>query len=284
MDERIWEPYPIKEQIHISDMYTFFQIHYDSDYAFFGETHNFWECLYVIKGKVCVSADERIYYLEDGEIIFHKPMELHKFTIESPEGADLLIFSYSADGVLTNWLKNKVFKLSGTQKNIITSLLTYMHEQAAAIPMDPIFSRYLDPFRHIPNYSQMVAVHLYQLFLSLASDGCVSTASSTPEAIVFRKAINYLNNNLTGQPTVSETARFCNVSLASLKRTFEKYAGIGVHQYLLKLKIKVAMDLLESGESVSTVSERTGFNNQSYFSKAFKRETGKTPSEYKNSY
>ena len=143
MNQHIWEPYPIQEQIHISDMYTLFQLHYDNDYAFFGETHNFWECLYVIKGRVCVSANERIYYLENGEIIFHKPMELHKFTIESPEGADLLIFSYSAEG-------------------------------------------------------------------------------------------------------------------------------------------NAAIDLLESGESVTTVAERTGFNNQSYFSKAFKRETGKTPSEYKH--
>lgn len=282
MSEHIWEPYPIKEQIHISDMYTFFQVHYDSDYAFFGETHNFWECLYVIKGKLCVSADERIYYLEAGEIIFHKPMELHKFTIESQEGADLLIFSYSAEGDLTALLKDKVFKLSDYQKMIIEILLTYMQEQAASFSTDYIYLHYLAPFRHIPNYSQMVVVHLYQLFLSLASDGCISMAATTPDALVFRKAINYLNSNLTGQPSVSETARFCNVSLAGLKRTFEKYAGIGVHQYLLKLKIKAAIDLLESGESVSSVAERTGFNNQSYFSKAFKRETGKRPSEYKN--
>ena len=282
MNQHIWEPYPIQEQIHISDMYSLFQLHYDNDYAFFGETHNFWECLYVIKGRVCVSADERIYYLEDGEIIFHKPMELHKFTIESPEGADLLIFSYSAEGNLTVWLKDKVFKLSDAQINIIRNLLSYMQEQTAAQSVKDIVRHYLAPFHHIPNYSQMVAVHLYQLFLSLANDGCVSTASTAPDAVVFRKAINYLNNNLTRQPTVAEVTHFCNVSLAGLKRTFDKYAGIGVHQYLLKLKIKAAIDLLESGESVTTVAERTGFNNQSYFSKAFKRETGKTPSEYKH--
>lgn len=112
-------------------------------------------------------------------------MELHKFTVESPEGADLLIFSYSAKGDLTALMEDKVFKFSDYQKKIIDTLLTYMQEQAALIPTDYIPLYYLEPFRHVPNYSQMVAVHLYQLFLSLPSDGCISTAATTPDALVF---------------------------------------------------------------------------------------------------
>ena len=55
-------------------MYSLFETHYNGRYVFPGETHNFWECLYVQKGEVCVSADERVYNLTDGEIIFHKPL------------------------------------------------------------------------------------------------------------------------------------------------------------------------------------------------------------------
>ena len=95
----IWRAFPINEQIHISDLYSLFQIHYDKDYEFAGETHNFWECLYVMDGEVCVSADERVYNLKSGEIIFHKPLELHKFTVTSNGGVDVLIFSFSAEGV-----------------------------------------------------------------------------------------------------------------------------------------------------------------------------------------
>ena len=42
-----------------------------------------------------------------------------------------------------------------------------------------------------------------------------------------------------------------------------------------------ARKLLQEGESVNTTAERLGFGGQSYFSKAFKRETGKNPSEFK---
>ena len=48
-------------------------------------------------------------------------------------------------------------------------------------------------------------------------------------------------------------------------------------------KIKAAIELLQDGENVSNVAERIGFGSQSYFSKAFKRETGISPSEFKTS-
>ena len=143
---------------------------------------------------------------------------------------------------------------------------------------------YLHPFSRFPYYSQIIVSYLCQLFLSLAEQGTLSSVSSVPDAITFRNAINFLNTNLDCQPTVSEIAEYCNISDASLKRIFDKYAGISVHKYLLKLKINVAKKLLQDGGQVSVVAENLGFASQSYFSKAFKRETGFTPSDFaKNS-
>ena len=69
-----WLAYPIKEQIRITDMYSLFVVHYDCGYAFPGESHNFWECVYIIKGEACISGNERVYNLAQGSIIFHKPL------------------------------------------------------------------------------------------------------------------------------------------------------------------------------------------------------------------
>ena len=277
--QKIHRAYPVREQIRITDMYTFFQMHYDNGYEFSGETHNFWECLYVLDGEVCVSADDRVYNMSQGEIIFHSPLELHKFFVNGFNGATLLIFSFSAEGPLTISLRNKVFKLSDIQKGLIETLLHYLQSKTESI--NPSFDTqyFLQFFHKLPYYSQMLVSYLHQLFLSLAEEGTISTASSAADAITFRKAIGYLNYNLHRQPTVSEIARYCNLSDASLKRLFEKYAGIGVHKYLTKLKIKAAMELLEEKESVANVAEKLGFTSQSYFSKAFKRETGMSPSE-----
>ncbi len=277
-----WLAYPIKEQIRITDMYSLFVVHYDCGYAFPGESHNFWECVYIIKGEACISGNERVYNLAQGSIIFHKPLELHKFIVNGKDGADMLIFSFTAEGPLTAYLEEKVFMLSDFQKSIADSLLLFIGEHLKpTADSEDLYRSGLEPFRTMPTYSQMLAAYLHQLMLSLADAGAVSAVSSAPDAVIFRQAISYLNSNIHRQPSVPELARFCNISESGLKRIFDKYAGIGIHKYLMKLKIKTAAELLQQGESVSCVAEKLGFNSQSYFSRAFRRETGVTPSSLK---
>ena len=299
----VWVAHPVKPQIQLPAFYSLFEVHYDRGYEFPGESHNFWECLYVKEGEVCVSGDERVYDLGRGSIIFHKPLELHKFIVTGERGADLFIFSFSAEGPLTGWLSEKVFALTQFQQELLWKLYAFARQSAgtggaaraggntgtggAARAGGGVrtsgkaggYYRYLEPFDRLPAYSQTVASFLELFMLSLAETGSVSSVSSDPEAILFSRAVNYLNSNIHRQPSVPETARFCGVSESGLKRLFDKYAGISVHKYLLKLKIKAAVQLLESGQTVSRTAQELGFNTQSYFSRAFKRETGLSPSQ-----
>ena len=305
----VWVAHPVKPQIQLPAFYSLFEVHYDRGYEFPGESHNFWECLYVKEGEVCVSGDERVYDLGRGSIIFHKPLELHKFIVTGERGADLFIFSFSAEGPLTGWLSEKVFALTQFQQELLWKLYAFARQSAgtggdtgsggaaraghntgtggAAGSGGGVrtsgkaggYYRYLEPFDRLPAYSQTVASFLELFMLSLAETGSVSSVSSDPEAILFSRAVNYLNSNIHRQPSVPETARFCGVSESGLKRLFDKYAGISVHKYLLKLKIKAAVQLLENGQTVSRTAQELGFNTQSYFSKAFKRETGLSPSQ-----
>lgn len=279
MEHNIWLAHPIESRIRITDMYSLFKIHYDKDYTFAGEIHNFWECVYVLDGQVCVSAEEKVYNMGGGEIIFHKPLELHKFIVNGEAGATLLIFSFSAEGALTEKLRDKVIQLSDNQMGILSGLISYMESRTANMQLPKRERQYLVPFEQIPHFGQMVTTYLHQLFLSIEDEGVVASVSSAPDAITFRNAISFLNCNLQDQPSVAEIARFCAVSEASLKRIFDKYTGISVHKYLLRLKMKVATELLKDGESVNNVAERLGFRSQSYFSKAYKRECGISPSD-----
>ncbi len=280
----VWLSSDVNELFYIEKFFSFFEIHYDNGYNFLGESHNFWECLYVLDGNICVSGDERVYNLTKGEIIFHKPLELHKFYIDNKSGATLLIFSFSLGGKLSGYLQNKVFHLSDEQIGIVTSMLNYIHNKLNdyRFPEDTLlYQKYLIPFENIKTYSQMLTTYIYQLLLSLADDGSISKVLATPDALIFSKAINYMNSQICVQPSVSEIADFCNISEASLKRIFYKYSGIGVHKYFLKLKLKTATELLENGSSVTETAEKLGFSSQAYFSAVFKRETGIRPSETK---
>ena len=75
----MWEGREASKNIEIKQFFSAFEQIYDSKFSFHGEAHNFWEMLYIIRGNAIVSADERVYSLSNDDIIFHKPMEFHKF-------------------------------------------------------------------------------------------------------------------------------------------------------------------------------------------------------------
>ncbi len=275
-------PHPVIEQIRITELYTLFEIFRENHFSFKGESHNFWECMYIISGSVCISADERVYQAEAGTIVFHKPMEFHKFHVTHDPGAVLFIFTFSAEGPLTHYLQNKVFCLTDTQKLWISSLLDFLHSKTERGPLLPgIYHEYLTPWDKNASYGQTVASYLQQLFLSLSENGNLSLTDVNENAVIFGQAVCYLNMNVHRQPTVLEVAEHCHVSESKIKRIFQKYAGISVHKYLLNMKIKASVKLLSDGESVNDVSEKLGFASPCYFSKAFKRETGVNPSSYR---
>lgn len=278
-------PFKNEPQIHIENLYSIFKMDYISNYIFTGEVHDFWEFLYVIDGDVQVSGDERVYALTSGDIIFHKPMELHKFSIESEKGATLFISSFNMYGKIIDYYKNSVFTLNREQRQIISNLIHYMETATEDYELKTDyeqFYRFLKPAETSQIYLQRVLNYLYQLFLSLADNGRAAHSISTPETALFKEAVRYMQANVTEQLTVNDIAKHCKVSESGLKRTFTKFAGISVHKYFLSIKLNAAINLLQSGSTVAEVTDALNFSSQSYFSAAFKREIGGSPSKFKN--
>ncbi len=273
----MWKSQKIGEQFKITELYTMFEVSYTDGYEFNGETHNFWECLYVTEGDVWVTADEKVYNLKSGQIIFHKPLELHKFYSDTPcKKGSLFIFSFSMTGGMCEFFKDKVFTLSDSQREILQSLLRFARSECTP---DGSYDELMYLKNPSPSYTISLASYLTLLFLSLYENNNAGVAQTSPDSALFSEAVSYMNRNIERTVTIEEIAKHLSIGQSTLKRLFGKYAGLGVHKYFLKLKIKAATEMLENGESVTVVAERLGFASQGYFSAAFKRETGFSPTE-----
>lgn len=80
---------------------------------------------------------------------------------------------------------------------------------------------------------------------------------------------------------MNETALSLDVSSIYLSHLFKKETGITFSAYVTKLRIEKAKELLRQGDKkIYEISEMVGYQTVQYFSKVFKRETGKTPGEF----
>jgi AraC-like DNA-binding protein len=106
----------------------------------------------------------------------------------------------------------------------------------------------------------------------------------TPERSVgtaaARRAIDYLHANLGRRVRVAELISAAGVSERQLYRSFAETVGVSPHRYHLQLRLDRARRLLAQGSPIANVAARTGFADQSHFTRRFARFVGCTPSRY----
>ncbi len=113
---------------------------------------------------------------------------------------------------------------------------------------------------------------------ALETHGEISEESAIIVQIKKYIAANYQNSQLS----VNGIAENFGKSVSHLCVIFKKNTGITLNQYLTDMRMEKAQILLDNPRySIKEVAEQTGFADSSYFARAFKKHTGKTPSEYR---
>ena len=134
-------------------------------------------------------------------------------------------------------------------------------------------------FSHAGIRSAVLALllHLCRSHLTEQPPVPVSTSRALEN---IKLAIGYIQANYSKPLTLDAIAREIGLSKYHLSREFKRVTGATVITYVNQVRCDRARRMLEKGElSVSQVCAQVGFDNLSYFSKTFRRFTGKLPSQ-----
>lgn len=94
--------------------------------------------------------------------------------------------------------------------------------------------------------------------------------------------MQYINENIEQDLRVSDIAKKFLFEPDYLCRLFKEHTHITIAEYINMQRIRFAKELLDSGESIQSVQDKTGFNSYSHFSRIFQRYMDTTPKQYKN--
>ena len=97
----------------------------------------------------------------------------------------------------------------------------------------------------------------------------------------LQAVIDYVDEHLTGNLSLSELAAIADVSASHFKSLFKQSTGSPVHQYVIKRRVHHAANLLSRGYlRLSEVALQAGFADQSHMARCMRRVIGMTPSSF----
>ena len=99
---------------------------------------------------------------------------------------------------------------------------------------------------------------------------------------ITKKAIRYISKNFAGNLTLEDVAEHVHLNATYFSTLFKQSTGSTFREYLNMVRIEESKRLLTSTDySILEIALATGFEDQSYFSKVFKKHTGLTPKQYR---
>jgi AraC-like DNA-binding protein len=163
-----------------------------------------------------------------------------------------------------------------------TNNITKLVSDASAKYTDE-FHKIIYSFKTIENNHLIIKSAFYSLCAEICSHLERREKNSSESCI--SPALIYIENNINESLSVAELAKLCALSEASFRRNFKSALGITPLQYIRRLKIYKAKELLKMPDAtLSYVSDALGFYDLSYFCKVFELVTGVSPNEFRKKY
>ncbi len=132
-----------------------------------------------------------------------------------------------------------------------------------------------------PCRSRSFFLELMNLLGSLVQNPLAGGSLPGSDELV-RSVMEYINCHYHEKITIGEITGFFGTNRTTLSERFMKSAGMSVISYLSKIRINMACLLLrDTALPVAEIVYRTGYEDAAHFGRVFKKETGLSPSAYR---
>lgn len=233
----------------------------------------------IYDGKAEFTCNEITFEASKGDLVFYKPGDTRK-AVTFP---DSLIKCYAADFLYTcPTFENGSWKLLNIE-------LPFSHVQK--IEDEHLFSRLADLFTLLTrsalsskSRSKVKERSIFSEILTLLFQYKEGYQYSYSSVRKVDRVISYMTENYSQNITLQQLSDYAQISSSYLGSIFKKVTGKSTIDYLIDIRINKAKSLLRDGFTVSDTSKLVGFNDIFYFSRAFKKHEGISPSQYMNVY
>lgn len=242
-------------------------------------SHTFYEVLYCCSGNLQYLLGADRYRLHRGDVVMvppgisHRPLFLEQ--LAEPYERYVLWFSQEFLNQVQTFCPDLAFQGS------------YCLLRTAGTPWESLgrlFARGCqEAQRRAPGWQGSVCGNTLQLLVELkrACSQGEMPAPVTEKHELLDDLVTYVENHLAEKITLETTARRFLVSQSTISQTFRQKMGISFYRFVTQRRLIAAKTEILAGKPLETLYETVGFSDYSTFFRAFRREYGIAPSQYR---
>lgn len=224
---------------------------------------------YIISGKGYFKVNQRVYSLQGGDCFLVYPNQ------------EILYYADQKDPWIYCWIG-----FSGSDAPSILGATDFSQESPVlfACPFgDEIQKQFLHIYAIRGNDFKNAVEMTGKLYTALALfmlDSSRDKKRGTYDGYV-QKSIEYISSHYSYAITVEDIAQYAGISRSHLFRAFQSCLEQSPKEFLTAFRLKQACFLLKTSSlSITSIANSVGFDNSLYFSKAFHKVKGLSPTEY----
>lgn len=247
-------------------------------------SHNAVELYFTLSDLPDVLLNDTVSAVPAGTLIIIPPFCVHQLYHEVGKVYERYILSIN-----TQWLDHVFCHKKG--------VFNYLKENSQPLFLTPdsaMSPKWTTGLNHLHSLSDFTGPEAMSCFFDILCNLNHMVNRLSPEATHnfpissgqnrTNEIISYIREHIYENLTVSDLAVHFYLHPDYLSRLFKKHAHISVNRYITLQKTATAQSLLREGYTVAQVQEKLGYSSYAYFFKTFQKNTGLSPSKYREQY
>lgn len=241
-------------------------------YESFSMPGNYYELIIVDQGELIHYVDGEPHVTKKNDSFIYPPNQKRRQAIETEGVTSYISIIFSATGISPT-VFNQVIHLGSQNNQLVERMIELSNYEGQ--------DNYVD---------DELLLNLKRILLriiqgeSAANEGPTTSMRENYENELFQAMVDFIDQNVEVHNQVSDLVDHFSLSRSTIQTLFKKFVNMTPKEYINRVRLTRSQQMIRDTQlTLSQIADQLGYGSIQYFSRAFSREFGMSPSNYAKS-